>query len=121
MGQRSANRRECAQTCRLPYELIVDGQPLPLCDQRYLLSPQDLSAWDLLPQLERLGIASLKVEGRLKDANYVAAVTDAYRRQLDGADDGSVDVKAATRQMELAFSHGLSLSSFAGWSASFST
>ena len=108
LGQRSANRGECAQACRLPYELIVDGQPLPLGDQRYLLSPQDLSAWDLLPQLERLGIASLKVEGRLKDANYVAAVTDAYRRQLDRADDGSLDVKAATRQMELAFSRGLS-------------
>ena len=113
LGQRSANRGECAQACRLPYELIVDGEARPLGDQRYLLSPQDLSAWDLLPQLERLGIASLKVEGRLKDANYVAAVTDAYRRQLDrrdqtSSDDPSLDGSGMKRQMELAFSRGLS-------------
>lgn len=112
LGQRSANRGECAQACRLPYELIVDGEPRPLGDQRYLLSPQDLAAWDLLPELERLGIASLKVEGRLKDANYVAAVTDAYRRQLDRGDDArqgeSLDAAATQRQMELAFSRGLS-------------
>ena len=108
LGQRSANRGECAQACRLPYELIVDGQSLPLDDQRYLLSPQDLAAWDLLPELERLGIASLKVEGRLKDSTYVAAVTDAYRRQLDRDDDEPLNVKAERRQMELAFSRGLS-------------
>ena len=83
LGQRSANRGECAQACRLPYQLIVDGQERDLGDQRYLLSPQDLAAWELLPQLAELGIASLKIEGRLKDATYVAAVTDAYRRSLD--------------------------------------
>ena len=44
LGQRSANRGECAQACRLPYELIVDGVGHPLADQRYLLSPQDLAA-----------------------------------------------------------------------------
>ena len=83
LGQRSANRGECAQACRLPYQLIVDGQERDLGDQRYLLSPQDLAAWELLPQLVEIGIASLKIEGRLKDASYVAAVTDAYRRSLD--------------------------------------
>jgi putative protease len=83
LGQRSANRGECAQACRLPYQLIVDGQERDLGEQRYLLSPQDLAAWELLPQLVDLGIASLKIEGRLKDASYVAAVTDAYRRSLD--------------------------------------
>ena len=106
LGQRSANRGECAQACRLPYELIVDGVPRSLEEQRYLLSPQDLAAWELLPELERIGIASLKIEGRLKDASYVAAVTDAYRRRLDRSDPDPVE-----RQLELAFSRGLST----GW------
>jgi putative protease len=83
LGQRSANRGERAQACRLPYQLIVDGVEQDLGEQRYLLSPQDLVAWELLPQLAELGIASLKIEGRLKDASYVAAVTQAYRQGLD--------------------------------------
>jgi putative protease len=83
LGQRSANRGECAQACRLPYQLIVDGVERDLGEQRYLLSPQDLAAWELLPQLAELGIASLKIEGRLKEASYVAAVTQAYRQGLD--------------------------------------
>ena len=52
--------------------MVVDGTSHSLEDQRYLLSPQDLAAWELLPELQRIGIASLKIEGRLKDANYVA-------------------------------------------------
>ena len=83
LGQRSANRGECAQACRLPYQLVVDGVERDLGEQRYLLSPQDLAAWELLPQLAELGIASLKIEGRLKEASYVAAVTQAYRQGLD--------------------------------------
>ena len=106
LGQRSANRGECAQACRLPYELVVDGVPRALEDQRYLLSPQDLAAWELLPELQRIGIASLKIEGRLKDASYVAAVTDAYRQRLDRPEPETVQ-----RQLELAFSRGLST----GW------
>ena len=108
LGQRSANRGECAQACRLPYELIVDGEARDLEDQRYLLSPQDLAAWQLLPDLARIGIASLKIEGRLKDPSYVAAVTEAYRR---GLDRNSADVNSTRRQLELAFSRGLS----SGW------
>jgi putative protease len=103
LGQRSANRGECAQACRLPYQMIVDGQELDLGEQRYLLSPQDLAAWDLLPKLAELGIASLKIEGRLKDATYVAAVTDAYRRSLDR------QLHEDPREnLELSFSRGLS-------------
>ena len=83
LGQRSANRGECAQACRLPYQLIVDGVEQDLGEQRYLLSPQDLAAWELLPELAAVGIASLKIEGRLKEASYVAAVTQAYRQGLD--------------------------------------
>ena len=108
LGQRSANRGECAQACRLPYQMVVDGVPLDLGDQRYLLSPQDLSAWLQIPELIDLGIASFKIEGRLKDATYVAAVTQAYRQQLDGLAADPDDVR---RQLELGFSRGLS----SGW------
>src|SRR3984957_288875 len=66
LGGRSANRGECAQACRMPYELVSDGQTVPLGDRRYLLSPQDLSGMDVLPELVRAGVASLKIEGRLK-------------------------------------------------------
>src|SRR6267378_1162289 len=66
LGGRSANRGECAQACRLPYELISDGKTVPLGDKRYLLSPQDLAGMDVLPDLVRTGVASLKIEGRLK-------------------------------------------------------
>jgi putative protease len=110
LGQRSANRGECAQACRLPYQLIVDGEEHDLGEQRYLMSPQDLAAWDLLPQLAECGIASLKIEGRLKESTYVAAVTEAYRRGLDQLRPGerSADADALRRQLELSFSRGLS-------------
>jgi U32 family peptidase len=117
LGQRSANRGECAQACRLPYQLLVDGQPLDLDDQRYLLSPQDLAAWELVPQLAELGIASLKIEGRLKEASYVAVVTDAYRRSLDHWQDGhAAEVLSSSerRSLELSFSRGLSTGWLAG-------
>ena len=113
LGQRSANRGECAQACRLPYQLIVDGEERDLGEQRYLMSPQDLAAWDLLPQLAEAGIASLKIEGRLKEASYVAAVTDAYRQGLDRLEgsDAQTDAAELRRRLELSFSRGLS----SGW------
>jgi putative protease len=83
LGGRSANRGECAQACRMPYDLISDGQPVPLGDKRYLLSPQDLSGLEVLPELVRAGVASLKIEGRLKSPEYVASITRVYRQALD--------------------------------------
>src|SRR5207253_10551970 len=83
LGGRSANRGECAQACRMPYDLIADGQPVPLGDRRYLLSPQDLAGLDALPDLARAGVASLKIEGRLKSPEYVASVTRVYRAAID--------------------------------------
>ncbi len=83
LGGRSANRGECAQACRMPYELLCDGQPVPLGDRKYLLSPQDLASVELVPELARLGIASLKIEGRLKSPEYVANITRVYRAALD--------------------------------------
>src|SRR4051812_15662685 len=83
LGGRSANRGECAQACRLPYDLIADGKPVDLGDRRYLLSPQDLAGIDVLPELVRAGVTSLKIEGRLKSPEYVASITRVYRKALD--------------------------------------
>jgi putative protease len=83
LGGRSANRGECAQACRMPYDLISDGQPVPLGDRKYLLSPQDLAGLEVLPELISAGVASLKIEGRLKSPEYVANITRVYRKALD--------------------------------------
>jgi putative protease len=83
LGGRSANRGECAQACRMPYDLISDGKQVPLGDKRYLLSPQDLAGLEVLPDLVRAGVASLKIEGRLKSPEYVASITRIYRQALD--------------------------------------
>src|SRR5205814_2153457 len=80
LGGRSANRGECAQACRLPYELIADGKPVPLGDRKYLLSPQDLAGLEVLPNLVKIGVSSLKIEGRLKSPEYVANITRIYRQ-----------------------------------------
>jgi putative protease len=84
VGRRSANRGLCAQPCRLPYRLVdaTTGRYLPTCGDR-LLSPLDLCAIDLLDRLRASGVAALKIEGRMKSADYVAAVTRAYREALD--------------------------------------
>lgn len=84
-GGRSANRGQCAQACRLPYEMIVDGTLKPLGEARYLLSPGDLYALHQIPEIIPLGIASLKIEGRYKEAEYVALTTSAYRKAVDDA------------------------------------
>jgi len=88
-GGRSANRGQCAQACRLPYEMLVDGHAQPLGDARYLLSPGDLYALAQIPELVRIGITGLKIEGRYKDADYVALTTRAYRKAVDEAIGGA--------------------------------
>ena len=85
IGGRSANRGACAQACRLPYELVLDGVLQDLGDRAYLLSPEDLEASTLVPQLVELGVHALKIEGRLKGPEYVAAATALYRRAIDAA------------------------------------
>ncbi len=85
LGGRSANRGQCAQACRLPYDLIVDGLHRDLGDQAYLLSPQDLAASEKIDELVKLGVSCFKIEGRLKSAQYVAATTQTYRGALDAA------------------------------------
>ncbi|MCE9605377.1 MAG: U32 family peptidase [Planctomycetia bacterium] len=85
LGGRSANRGQCAQACRLPYDLVVDGEVRDLGDVAYLLSPQDLASYDFVDELVAAGVCSLKIEGRLKSAHYVAATTKTYRAALDAA------------------------------------
>ncbi len=89
IGGRSANRGLCAQACRLPYELknVAQRKSLPSPGE-HLLSPKDLCAIDLLPELIEAGVTSFKIEGRMKSPDYVYAVTAAYRAVLDriGAD-----------------------------------
>ncbi len=84
-GGRSANRGQCAQACRLPYELIVDERLMPLGDARYLLSPGDLYALRHIPEIVQIGISAIKIEGRYKNETYVALTTSAYRKAIDEA------------------------------------
>lgn len=113
LGQRSANRGECAQACRMPYEMVVDGSPVDLGDRKYLLSPQDLAAVREIPALLERGVVSFKIEGRLKSPEYVAAVTAVYRKALDAAIEGRAAVVGDEDwyQLEMTFSRGL----YAGW------
>lgn len=115
LGGRSANRGECAQACRMPYEMIVDGKPFDLGDRRYLLSPQDLAGLPVLPDLIKAGVVSLKIEGRLKQPEYVASVTQIYRQAIDKAVTNlSAEYEVSERekyQLEMAFSRGL----YTGW------
>ena len=78
-GGRSANRGQCAQACRLPYQLIVDGRERELGDVAYLLSPKDLVGLEAVPALAEIGVVSLKIEGRLKGPHYVATTVAQYR------------------------------------------
>jgi putative protease len=110
LGGRSANRGQCAQACRLPYDLVCDGKDVDLGDQKYLLSPQDLAAYALAPELIAAGIASFKIEGRLKTPEYVANITKHYRTAIDAA-VAAQPVAFTSRdveEMELSFSRGFS-------------
>jgi putative protease len=98
IGGRSANRGACAQACRLPYELVVDGVKRELGDRAYLLSPEDLETSALVPELVALGVASLKIEGRLKGPEYVAATTRLYRHAIDAALEGASSRRGPTEE-----------------------
>jgi putative protease len=102
----------------MPYDLICDGRPVPLGDRRYLLSPQDLAGLEVLPDLIRAGVASLKIEGRLKSPEYVANITRIYRQALDeilAGPAGAARPAADSRyDLEMAFSRGLHTGWFGG-------
>ncbi|KAA8996599.1 U32 family peptidase [Paenibacillus spiritus] len=107
-GGRSANRGECAQACRLPYDLLVDGVPQPMGDVAYLLSPKDLAAIDIMPELIEAGVTSFKIEGRLKSPEYVANVVGKYRKAIDRYFDGKWASPSAEemRELQQSFSRG---------------
>ncbi|MEF3305432.1 DUF3656 domain-containing U32 family peptidase [Paenibacillus sp. GYB003] len=107
-GGRSANRGECAQACRLPYDLMVDGVQKPMGDVAYLLSPKDLAALELVPELIEAGVTSFKIEGRLKSPEYVANVVSKYRKAIDSyfAGRDPKPTKEELRELQQSFSRG---------------
>jgi len=85
---RSANRGQCAQYCRLPYHLL-DADDTMLVKNKHFLSLKDLDLSDSLQEMMEAGITSFKIEGRLKDADYVKNITAYYRKKLDIVLDGN--------------------------------
>jgi len=80
VGGRSGNRGKCAQPCRLPYDLLRDGNPIK---SGYLLSPKDMMTLEILHDITSTGVTALKIEGRMKSPEYVYVTTNAYRQQLN--------------------------------------
>ncbi len=103
---RSGNRGDCAQPCRWKYALVEETRPnqsFPIIEEgnsSYILSSRDLNCIGLLDELIDAGVTSLKIEGRMKTEYYVAVVTNAYRRVLDG----TMSVEDAQREL-LTVSH----------------
>jgi U32 family peptidase len=102
-GGRSANRGQCAQSCRMPYDLVLDGRVQDLGDLEYLLSPKDLAGFRAVPELIELGVHGLKIEGRQKGPVYVASAVEGYRRWVDALASGRTPEAArAAMQDDLA-------------------
>lgn len=115
LGGRSANRGQCAQSCRFSYDLIVDGETRHLLDRTYLVSPKDLCGIADVPELMRLGVKSFKVEGRLKTPEYVAQVAKSYRsiieRTVQNQAVSENQLQIEKNKMAVAYSRGF----FPGW------
>lgn len=108
-GGRSANRGRCAQACRLPYELVVDGQVRPLGDVSYLLSPQDLAGFRAVEELLEIGVHTLKIEGRQKGPDYVYHAVGSMRRWVDGLRSGQPNADRLAedlRDLTIVYSRG---------------
>ncbi|MCQ2752433.1 MAG: U32 family peptidase, partial [Coriobacteriales bacterium] len=127
VGGRSGNRGLCAQPCRLKYDLLDDHFEEIKCGGKYLLSPKDLCALQLIPDLINAGVDSFKIEGRMKSADYVYTVASIYRKYIDEAcacDDDSVSqcaksiqVKSSdVQKLEQVFSRGFSTGYLEGFS-----
>ena len=100
IGARSGDRGQCAQPCRLPYEL-VDDKGVDLLEGnagKYLLSPKDLNTIELLPELIEAGVSSLKIEGRMKRPEYVAVVVETYRKAIDRLRDNPDNYSATIEE-----------------------
>lgn len=115
IGGRSANRGQCAQSCRFGYQVLVDGKPRQTLDKKYVVSPNDLCGIAEIPELIDSGVASFKIEGRLKSPEYVAAAAQEYRkaidRHLEKIDLSESEIVASRRKMSTTYSRGF----FPGW------
>lgn len=101
---RSGNRGECAQFCRLSYDL-EDGDGNKLLKQKHLLSLRDFNAHDRLEQMIDAGVSSFKIEGRLKDMEYVKNVVAYYRQALDKIIDARDNIiRSSIGKTDLTFS-----------------
>ena len=98
IGGRSGNRGRCAQPCRLPYK--IDG------NNKYILSPKDICAIEFLPDLINSGIYSFKIEGRMKRAEYTAAVTSVYRKYIDLALTSDNKYQVSREDMQILLNAG---------------
>lgn len=108
VGGRSGNRGKCAQPCRLPYELVKNGNET--IDKGFLLNTKDLCGLDYIPFLINAGVTSFKIEGRMKTPEYVATVTRIYRKYIDLALSGNpyvIDEKDKKDLLQV-FNRGLS-------------
>ncbi len=107
---RSANRGECAQMCRLPYQLLDEkGNAIPVARGRHLLSLKDMNRIEMVAEMIDAGVSSFKIEGRLKDAHYVKNVVAAYRKAIDAAIAANPDRyrRASLGDCELTFTPDL--------------
>lgn len=86
IGGRSGNRGKCAQPCRLPYKLYENKKEI---DKGYLLSTRDLCGLEFIPEMINSGVSCLKIEGRMKNPEYVATVTRIYRKYIDLAESNN--------------------------------
>lgn len=115
LGGRSANRGQCAQSCRFTYDLIVDGTVQNNLDRNYLVSPQDLCGIAEIPELMKIGVESFKIEGRLKSPEYVATAARSYRQAMDRVLQESqlseAELSQLKREMATQYSRGF----FSGW------
>ncbi len=115
-GERSANRGECAQNCRLPYNLI-DGTGTTLLSSQHLLSIKDLDVSDQIPNLIEAGITSFKIEGRLKDMVYVKNNVSFLRKKIDAVLEGNKNyIKASSGKSFYGFEAALDRSFNRGYS-----
>lgn len=118
-GTRSANRGECAQSCRLPYNLS-DSKGNEIIQQKHLLSIKDLDLSEQIPELIEAGISSFKIEGRLKDLTYVKNNVAYFRKKIDAFLDGNKNyTKASSGKIYYGFEATLQRSFNRGYSTHF--
>ncbi|WP_413613245.1 DUF3656 domain-containing U32 family peptidase [Bdellovibrio sp. HCB-110] len=113
IGGRSANRGQCAQSCRFSYEMHVDGEKRDLQGKSFLVSPQDLCGINEVPSLLQAGVDCFKVEGRLKTPEYVATAARSFDEAIASAQENQAlsNPVLMKKQMASAFSRGF----YSGW------